>query len=376
MRILFTVSLCLASVGECAGGPCCWSCRVPVVAEMIQAAEGVALAKFVKHVHNEPNDQQWAVLRFAHVHKGHARVGDTFQVPFAAEGKPGELFFALRAEKEQWSEGSIQRISKAGYEYAIRGPKADAPARERIAYSVKHLDSNDETIRGDVRDVLTDLLPDVKRHKELLDRKIIRAEFDRLTTADNKTRLGLMGHLLGECGNRDDAAAMKKLIERQPKEFRLGMEGVMAGYLKLTGTAGLKLLDERKLAKITLFSETYAAMQALIYAYEDGVIPKTRLKQSMRLLLDEPAIADLAIWHLAKWNDWSIHQQLMKDYSTDKYQEPMIRRTIVRYMLRMEQDASSRNADGNSPATQHLAKLRKIDPETVAKVERFSSLFN
>src|SRR5690606_1580063 len=96
------------------------------------------------------------------------------------------------------------------------------------------------------------------------------------------TRLGLSGLMLGLCGTEEDAKLMQQKVTEQTDDFRLGIDGIMGGYLLLTGEKGLGILDETKLKnKKAPFSETYAAMSALrfMWDYGDGRISKDRLRQ-------------------------------------------------------------------------------------------------
>ena len=215
------------------------------------------------------------------------------------------------------------------------------------------------------------------------------------------TRMGLYGLLLGLSGNQTDASLMEKKISTPSEEFRLGIDGVMSGYLLLVGEKGLPLIEQLKLKnqflvdangkvltdkkgrkKLVPFSETYAAMQALrfMWSYADGRIAKPRLRQSMRILLDRPELADLVIADLARWKDWSIQNRLMTMYDDKAFNVPAIKRAVVRYMLVCSKDLpkgkNKKKTAGPNPkhvdaALKHLAVLRKRDPKTVMDAERF-----
>ena len=51
-----------------------------------------------------------------------------------------------------------------------------------------------------------------------------------------------------------------------------------------------------------------------MWTYEPDIIPKGRLKESLRLLLDRPELADLVIADLSRWKDWKIMDRLMTIY--------------------------------------------------------------
>jgi len=122
------------------------------------------------------------------------------------------------------------------------------------------------------------------------------------------------------------------------------------------------------------FSETYAAMQALRFMWTYGErIDKERLRESMRILLDRPELADLVIADLARWEDWSIIDRLMSLYDAEEYGIPSIKRAIVRYMLVASKNKPEEGAaaDHVKKAQKYLDTLRKTDPKTVKQAERF-----
>lgn len=121
-------------------------------------------------------------------------------------------------------------------------------------------------------------------------------------------------------------------------------------------------------------------MQALrfMWTYEPDRIPKERLKESMRVLLDRPELADLVITDLARWKDWSLQDRLMDMYQDEKFSIPAIRRAIVRYLYYCSQDKGEPAADGTTTRPDHavkadelLRKLEEIDPKTVGDAKRY-----
>ncbi len=106
------------------------------------------------------------------------------------------------------------------------------------------------------------------------------------------------------------------------------------------------MLEETKL-KVgvqTPFSETYAALQAVRFAWDHADnIKKDRLKQSMRSLLDRPELVDLAINDLAGWKDWTVLDKVMALYDKKALNDAAVKRAVVRYMM-----DCSRDTDGES----------------------------
>lgn len=297
-------------------------------------------------------------------------------------GKPEDQFLLLGTRGGaviDW--GSPMEVTETSYKYVIEAPKPDVPAVERMRYFVKFLEHPDQVISNDAYGEfantayadITPIAPDMPRAK--LREWLVSPE-------TSPSRLGLYGLMLGLCGKPEDVPLLEKKILDSTEEFRLGIDGIMGGYLLLTGEDGLKKLEEHKLSnKKAPFSETYAAMQALrfMWQYGDNQIPADRLRASMRLLLDRPELADLVIADLARWKDWSVMPQLMKLYGAEEYDIPSIKRAIVRFMLASTKDVPPSEAGEPSveiPAhakqgAEYLALLEKNDPKTVSEAKRF-----
>ena len=306
--------------------------------------------------------------------------------------KPGDLFLllgTLGAGNIEW--GSPLEVTQAGYDYMKNAPKSDQPAAKRLGYFIKHLEHADRTISDDAFGEFANAsYADVVHLAKEMPRDKLRSWLTSNTVSPG--RIGLYGMMLGLCGTEDDAKLMERKILEGNEEFRLGIDGVMGGYLLLTGEKGLSILDEKKLTdKKAPFSETYAAMQALrfMWQYGDNRIAPDRLRQSMRILLERPELADLVIADLARMKDWQVQDQLIELYEADAYNIPSIKRAIVRFTLAAAKDTGVKKGDdpavgGSSVAVTseappaHVLKARKCleelekrDPKTVQEAKRF-----
>jgi hypothetical protein len=190
-------------------------------------------------------------------------------------------------------------------------------------------------------------------------------------------RLGLYGVLLGLVGGEDDAEYLKQRIVEPTTDFRLGIDGVIAGYLLLTGESGLAVIDETRFKDPEVeFSETYAAMTALRFFWSEvpGRIPPERLRESMRLLLNRTELVDLVITDLARWQDWSVTDRLMELYDNPDYDMREIKRAIIRFYFVESRETDPESGDPSEyavRAAQHLDNIRARDPDLVRQVERF-----
>lgn len=316
---------------------------------------------------------------------------DKLTVPRYRAGKKGDLFllFGTKDKEIDWS--SPLEVTETTYQYIVQAPSPESPMPKRLEYFLKFLEYPDQLVSNDAYGEFANApYEDIVKIKEKMDRaKIAKWVANKETSP---TRLGLYGLLLGLCGNEDDVKMMEAKIEEQTQDFRLGIDGLISGYLLLTGDKGLATIDKSKLSdKKAPFSETYAAMQALrfMWTYGNNRISKERLRQSMRELLDRPELADLVVADLARWEDWSVQDRLMKLYGQGEYSIPSIKRAIVRYLLTAakvqppkadettkDDPAATKSKPDELPASAlqaraNLDKLKEIDPKTVKEAERF-----
>ncbi len=297
------------------------------------------------------------------------------------QGKPGDLavlFGSLfRSDTIDWS--SPLEISAAGFKFLIEAPSFDAPQDVRLAYYLKFLENSDPMIAADAfgefaNAAYKDVVSIAKQFPHDSLRKWVKSP------KTLPTRINLYGLMLGLCGDDEDAKLMQAKIVEETTDFRLGIDGLMGGYLVLTGEKGLEVLEQAKILNKSTkvpFSETYSAMTALrfMWTYGHGKIPPERLKASMRLLLDRPEISDLVISDLARWKDWSIQEKLRELYGAEAYDSPSIKRSIVRFMISSTKDvpAGGGEAPGKHVAegARYLDELRKKDPKIVNEAERY-----
>lgn len=294
--------------------------------------------------------------------------------------RPGDLFCILGTDAGdgkgvEW--GSPLEVTETSFNYMVQAPSPEASPGKRLSYFLKFLEYSDAMIANDAfAEFANAQYKDVEQLTPLLPKEKLRKWIASPDTP--ATRLGLYGMMLGLCGDETDAQMLEERILVKTDEFRLGIDGLMGGYLLIRKDKGLDVLDVHKLRDEGIpFSETYAAMQALrfMWTYGTGRISPERLQQSMRILLERDNMADLVIADLARWKDWSIQDKLMKIYGQGRYNVPSIKRAIIRFMLTSSKD-TNQAAGASVPehvtkALKYLEELRKSDPKTVSEAERF-----
>ena len=382
----------------------CPFCPAPTLTLTEQASDSdvVLLAEWTAATKSAPGESRTpAATTFVvkQTMKGPFKVGQTIRLAGYQPAKPGELFLltGLGSGIVEWD--LPVEFSQAAYDYMAAAPSpknadgAKVPAKERLPYFVSYLEYPSDTVANDAYGEFANApYEDIAAVKAQLPREKLRTWVTSPDTAPS--RLGLYGLLLGLCGNDADAAAVQALLVRPSDEFRIGLDGVMSGYLLLKGTPGLELIRKLKLENKYLvdaggeplidesggkqpvpFSEVYAAMQAVrfMWSFGDERIPPADLKAAMRTLIDRPELIDFAVTDLARWKDWSVMDRLAKLYGEEAYQTPGIKQSIIRYLLAAVKDQP---ATGAAPehvvkAEQYLAEIEKADPDAVKRVKQF-----
>ena len=311
--------------------------------------------------------------------QGVLKVGDTVELPaFRASTKGAKfLLTGTQAAAIEWA--TPLTVSDAAFDYIVHAPPPRLAYEKRLPYFLKFLEADDDLVATDAYGEFANApYEDIARVRDSIPREKVRQWITSKETVP--TRLGLYGLLLGLSGNSDDAALMLKKINEPTKDFRLGIDGIMSGYLMISGAEGLKILEIFKLKnKDVPFSETYAAMQALrfMWKYEPDRISQDRLRQSMRLLLDRPELADLVIADLARWQDWEVVDQLLVMYDDEDFSIPSIKRAIIRFLRECTRQAE--NVAGDPPAysvkaSAALERIQKEDPKMYRNALRFERL--
>jgi hypothetical protein len=377
------------------------------MAEQVAQADGVCLVAWVDGkaaTDQDPGKSTYEIMQVVKGSKEGIAKGDRVTLARYRAGKKGDLFLLMgtrsgRGTGVEW--GSPTEITEPAFNYVAQAPLPEVPAAKRLAYFVKFLEFPDQLVSNDAYAEFANApYKDIAAVASKLPREKIRTWITRPETP--QPRLGLYGMLLGLCGNDEDAQVLGQKISQKTEDFRIGIDGMISGYLLLTGSAGLNHIDDWKFKDRTVpFSETYAAMMGLrfMWQYAGGKISNERLMQSMRILLARPELADLVIADLARWNDWSVQERLMEIYGKGDYNIPSIKRAIIRYMLASTQakpaateatavpgtasgaKSNGGPAAGNPPhdawhdyaerGKRYLEQLRKRDPKTVKEAERF-----
>ena len=387
LRPRFLTGLCVAFVLGAAtlpvaACPFCPSAAMSL-AEQLSIAEGTLLVTWASAKPDTDDKPGSTTFQIQQVIKGidGVKVGGKVVLNRYRSGKTGEMFLLMGADTGtergvDW--GDPLEVTQTSLKYILESPTPEIDPQERLAYFLKYLENVDPIIANDAfAEFANAQYTDVVALRQKLPREKLREWIVKPETL--QVRIGFYGMLLGLCGDETDAKLLEQRILQPAGEFRLGVDGMIGGYLLIRGAAGLEVIERHKFRqKGVPFSETFAAMQALrfMWTYGDGKIAPERLRESQRVLLDNPNLTDLVIADLARWKDWSIQERLLAMYGKAPYETTQAKRAIIRFMLASTKDLPAGKPGATLPVhvvrgQAALAKLRQIDPKLVAEAERF-----
>lgn len=289
-------------------------------------------------------------------------VGQTIDVVYFGPGKSDKKFLLLGVDPRNlvWSSPLPLSVEAVRYVEAIQSLPDDPVAR--LDFYQKHFEHADSLLARDSYDEFA-LAPyeDVKKLKDKMDRKQLLTWIrDPMKSPDRKR---LYYTMLGICGLPEDAEEFEDMIESQDPERRAGLDALIAAYLMIKGSDGLKLIDEQFLAnRKASYPDVYSAVMALrFHGTEVEVLPKEEILKSMRHLLEAPDLADLVIPDLARWGDWSQIDRLTELFKSANEDNSWVRVPVVNYL----------RACPLPEAQGKLEELEKIDPKAVKRAATF-----
>jgi len=361
----------------------CPICGVPTItlAERYARADAALLVEWVSAKAAKGKTAESTTYEIVQVQRdplGTCKTGERLDVEKFSAGKAGNLYLLLGKKIEEtsikWEEPVA--VSETTFQYVVQAPSPETAAEKRLPYFAKFLEYPDLLVANDAfgqfvnaptKDIVAvaDKLPKENLRRWLSDPK---------TPVNRQSGYGLM---LGLCGGTNEAKFLEQRIIAIDPGRQVGIEGLMFGYLLLTGDEGLAKIEKLYLANPKAEDGvTYAAILAVRYfwSYGNGKISPARMQQSLRLLLARPTYFESAVKDLSRWKDWSLHEKLMQLYGTKGYEETSTKREIIRYMIASTKDVGK---EGDDVPPQVLAgrkcleELRQRDARLVGETEKF-----
>jgi len=376
------VVLMVAGLGTTASA--CPICGQPTVtlSERYARAEAALLVSWVSAktaADGGFDTSTYEIVEVSRAGDGTWKKGDRLTVDGYHEGKRGSLVLLMGNKTEsgkiKWDHPPVD-VSETSYQYVVQAPSPEIATTKRLGYFFRFLEYPDSTIANDAfAEFVNAPADDIAAAADKFSREKLRRWL-----LDEKLPLGRQagyGLMLGLCGKSDDARFLEKRILDTSGERRVGIEGLMVGYLLLTREVGLELLERTKLRKsLGNEGEALAVQTAIRYFWTYGKdrIPRSRLEAAMRILLDNPTLSQMALTDLTRWKDWGLQPRLMELYGTKGYDDAEMKTAIINFLIASTKDVPK---DAESvpeharEAGEFLSRLRERDPKLVAQAEKF-----
>ena len=315
------------------------------------------------------------IAKFAviEVLKGAAALGSAKQVeaPFFDDKPLGGEYLILGQQPPAivWAPPTL--LTPRSRQYISEIVKLPASGVERIAYYQEYLDDKEDLLSRDAFDEFALApYPDLQKLKSRMHHDTIVERIQNPDITPSHRRLYLT--MLGVCGGPADLPMLERLMHNDDPKFKMGLDATVACYLTLKGAAGLPLVEDLFLrvkpdgfwtkAPPEEFTDIFSVVMALRFVgqQDNGPIPRDRIVEAMRLVLDHPRLADQAVMDLARWQDWTVMDRLVELFkSKDPETTSFVRIPVINYL----------RACPLPQAKVVIEELRKIDPKAVQTSE-------
>lgn len=389
-RLLFLGSLAVVlSLALTGGARACPLCGQPTVtlSERYARAEAALLVEWVSAKEASegiPDSTTYEIAQVQRASEGAFKKGQRLTVDGYHAGKSGSLVLLLGNKAEtgsiKWDYPPVD-VSETSFQYIVQAPSPETPRIRRLEYFVRFLEYPDPTIANDAfAEFVNAPADDIFAVSGKLPREKLRRWL-----LDDKTPLGRQagyGLMLGLCGEKSDAKLLEQRILADEEDRRVGMEGLIVGYLLLAGEKGLERLESARLRNSRdNAGEAYSVMTAIRYFWTYGAdrISRVRLQKAMRLLLEDPTFTESVVKDLGRWKDWTVLADLSKLYANPEFNDRSIKKAIIAFMIAATKDVPKEAAqtpeaklpDHARRAAEYLRQLSAQDPKLVREAEKY-----
>ena len=305
------------------------------------------------------------------------------------------MISGIAAKRIDWT--TPLPLSERGIEYIKTLRTLPEEGAERLAHFLNYLEDEDPLLAQDAYDEFGRAPYDVVAAVgDQIDRPKLLGWIEDSQVGPTRRRLYLT--MLGICGKAEDIAFLESLIRYDYQQMKPGLaaslaimaqtgpalgatvlnemvhadvrrkqqclDALVAAYLKLKGPEGLPLIEQQFLANPAVeYTHVYAAVMALrFHGEETDSLPRERLLQSVRLVLDNSDIADQVIPDLARWKTGPCSIGSSRCSKTPR-KMARVRQPVVAYLLAASEQSPEKSPKVSQRAKTALDELEKIDPQ-------------
>ena len=281
---------------------------------------------------------------------------------FFGEAKIGSEFLVLGVDPPNVMWSTPLKISDRTKDYLKLVLALPKDPKQRLLFFQKHLEDDEEALAMDAYDEFAKSpYSAVKAIKGEMDKAQLLEWIADVEIPASRRRLYLT--MLGVCGDKNDVGMLEDMIRSTDRKQKRGLDALIGCYLTLKGSEGLPLIEEQFLKnRKSEYADTYAAIMALrFHGTEADIIPRKRILAAMSYMLDRPQLADLVIPDLARWEDWSHIDRLVKLFKDADEETSWVRVPVVNYLRQCPLPI----------AEKQIKALEKIDPAAVRRANTF-----
>lgn len=204
---------------------------------------------------------------------------------------------------------------------------------QALQYYFNFLDNDDDVIACDAMlEFARSNDQDVNEVRRLLKADRLRALLQSPRTKSE--HLGLLGFLLGGCGEAKDADELLAMIQRTDDASRKARDGLLAGYLTMKPREGWQLVRSQLADVDRPIPDRFRAINALRLCYnlKLGEYRQEALR-CFEVMIPQADLADFAVEDLRQWAIWDLTELVLAQYGKESHAAPITRRAIVRYAM-------------------------------------------
>jgi len=305
-----------------------------------------------------------ATFKIAQIIKGDSLLKDTSTIEtiYFGDGKLGKPFLIMGVDPPKLMWSTPLQLSERARQYVPQLLGLPKQGAARLEFFQNYLEDEDEMLARDAYDEFAKApYAEVIALKPKMDHgKIVEWIRDPDVPASRR-RLYLT--MLGVCGTGQDLPMLESMLASTDRKDKGGLDAMIACYLTLKGAEGMPLVEELFLTNGKAeYADTYAAIMALrFHGGETDVIPRERILEGLRHMLDRPQLADLVIPDLARWEDWASMPRLVQLFKEADEKSSWVRVPVINYL----------RACPKPEAKTHIQELEKIDPAAVKRANTF-----
>ncbi len=284
------------------------------------------------------------------------------KILYFGEQPIGTKFLAFGIDPTNLAWGTPVVMNDRSIAYTSQLLKLPESGADRLAFFQNYFEDEDPLLAADAYDEFAKApYSDLVALKDRMPReKLLKWVTDPNVTTSRK-RLYLC--MLSVCGKPEDLPLLEALVKNDDRSVRTSLDATIGCYLALKGVDGMPLVEDLFLKNAdSEYTDTYSAIMALRFiGQETQTIPRDRLIQAMRHMLERPKLADLIIPDLTRWQDWTVVDKLVHLFKSADPESSWVRVPVVNYL----------RACPLPEAQKHLEELAKIDPDAIRRAALF-----